>query len=170
MRLAVVLVTGVATACLSRPFPTRVRLPEIVNKPAQAARSPERPGEGVRSRRALMPSGAGTGSEAGGQDGIINSGPQEQRLQRGGSFDGDLRSLPDAPPARVERPEVEEPFLAPSLAPGTVATAAAAPSAALAAVNEPAPTPNMSFDGLDFANWGSGHPPAPASRRLPSTP
>src|SRR5919201_2742585 len=37
----------------------------------------------------------------------------------------------------------------PSVSPETMASSA----------NAPAPGPDISFEGLDFANWGAGHPP-----------
>src|SRR6266852_5351545 len=87
--------------------------------------------------------------------------PREDRLERGHAFQGDLRTLPQIPPQKFERPEREGPLASPRLLPGTVASnakqAAPAPSAPLPSA--PAPAPTSSFDGLDFATWGAGHPP-----------
>src|SRR5256885_3074260 len=91
--------------------------------------------------------------------------PQELVAVRGRrSFDGDLRRLPYIPVAKRERPEREPPPLTPRLyqpAGGTSTTTAASSGAATSSsmVNAPAPGPTASFDGLDFANWGDGHPP-----------
>jgi hypothetical protein len=70
-------------------------------------------------------------------------------------FSGDVRALPPAARARQERRERPEPasFLSPTgqLAP----IGSGLPGDQLA----PAPPPLASFEGLDFANWGDGHPP-----------
>ncbi len=88
--------------------------------------------------------------------------PREGRLVRGRSFHGDLRNLPQISPHKFERPEFEAPLTTPVLFPGTEPagpqsmemgrTSAASPST-------PAPSPINSFEGLDFTNWGAGHPP-----------
>src|SRR5437016_5943777 len=88
--------------------------------------------------------------------------PREHRLQRGKPFRGDLRTLSQIPPEKFERPEFEEPKVAPIPFPGTAS--ATAPSAATSgastpSASSPAPGPSATFDGLDFANWGAGHPP-----------
>ena len=90
--------------------------------------------------------------------------PREQRMRRAGSFDGDVRALPQARERIVlERPEREGPAPSPMIAGGVAPTDASGsaeittPGAApLAQVVAP---PSASFDGLDFANWGNGHPP-----------
>ena len=81
------------------------------------------------------------------------------------SFEGDLRDLPTDAPAKKERPEREDPLLRRDVAPvpagvqpGSLAQGGESTSltdAILAA----APAPTITFDGLDFANWGAGHPP-----------
>src|SRR5262249_6360863 len=64
------------------------------------------------------------------------------------------RERPEHPaPGEVEQPGTADPD-ADSGLPATVS-----PSS-IAAVNAPAPGPDISFEGLDFANWGAGHPPA----------
>ena len=90
--------------------------------------------------------------------------PREQRMQRAGSFDGDLRSLPtDGPVRRRERPEREGPRPAPVElgAPGQPGANDPVPSGfdIPATQQGPAPNPSTSFEGLDFATWGAGHPP-----------
>ena len=82
--------------------------------------------------------------------------PVERSLIRATPFDGDLRQLRHIPPVRRERPEREAPVqdLSGDLAP--IGEGLAAPSLAA-----PAPSPIASFEGLDFLNWGDGHPPDP---------
>ncbi|HJQ31083.1 MAG TPA: Ig-like domain repeat protein [Pyrinomonadaceae bacterium] len=88
--------------------------------------------------------------------------PREEHLKKARTFDGDLRALPSRRPSKLERPEREGPRPNPGIRPATSISAdlpervepgvQPAPSA-------PAPSPTKSFDGLDFNNWGSGHPP-----------
>jgi hypothetical protein len=80
------------------------------------------------------------------------------RSDRAIDFAIDLRTLRSKRPTKTLRPEVKLPAGAPvgtgqtdALAPATSGT----PGAPLA----PAPAPTASFDGLDFAAWGSGWPP-----------
>ena len=85
--------------------------------------------------------------------------PREGHLGRGRSFHGDLRTLPQIPPRKFERPEREEPKATRTRLPGTQ-TANPTQSAPVQSIPSlPAPAPNNSFDGLDFTNWGAGHPP-----------
>lgn len=85
--------------------------------------------------------------------------PREERLQRAGSFDGDLRSLRDnAPVKKRERPEREGPQPTPvqlTTPSEPIPSGIDVPQA----LNAPAPGPSASFEGLDFATWGAGHPP-----------
>src|SRR5512138_728188 len=83
-----------------------------------------------------------------------SSGPVERSLVRATPFHGDLRRLPRIPPVKRERPERQAPVqdLAGELAP--IGSGVAAPTVA-------APSPIANFEGLDFANWGDGHPPDP---------
>lgn len=85
--------------------------------------------------------------------------PREERLQRGGSFDGDVRSLPDRPVRKRERPEREGPQAQPVELP----RAGNAPSAPTGDIPvgpaAAAPATSASFEGLDFNTWGQGHPP-----------
>ena len=85
---------------------------------------------------------------------------REQRMQRAGSFDGDLRSLPNTGPTRRrERPERHGPRPAPVQLPNPNPPAASEPGVELPAAIAPAPATSASFEGLDFAGWGAGHPP-----------
>src|SRR5882724_3003296 len=92
----------------------------------------------------------------------VMSRPREDRLMRGHVFHGDLRALPQIPPIKFERPEFEEPQVMP--VPYLAAPASSSPSAPATGTNAlspsvPAPSPSSSFEGLDFATWGAGHPP-----------
>jgi len=80
--------------------------------------------------------------------------PVERSLTRATPFNGDLRQLPRIPPRKRERPERQAPVqdLPGALAP--IGSGLAAPSLAA-----PAPSPIANFEGLDFNNWGAGHPP-----------
>jgi len=91
----------------------------------------------------------------------VKSHPREGRLRRGHSFHGDLRTLPQIPPHKFERPEREAPRARPTLLPGaqTSNSSQAAPVQSPPLPSAPAPAPSNSFDGLDYANWGAGHPP-----------
>ncbi|HLJ28389.1 MAG TPA: carboxypeptidase regulatory-like domain-containing protein [Candidatus Angelobacter sp.] len=85
--------------------------------------------------------------------------PREERMQRGKPFHGDLRNLPQVPPEKFERPEFEEPPLNPVLHPGTFSPVQTGAGANAPSISAPAPAPSSSFEGLDFTNWGAGHPP-----------
>ena len=92
------------------------------------------------------------------QPGQVKHLPRERRMQRGGSFDGDVRSLVDTgPPRRRERPERE----GPRPQPVQVTPTDPIPSGVDIPVppSAPAPAPLANFDGLDRVNWGAGHPP-----------
>src|SRR5436190_900183 len=101
----------------------------------------------------------GKGQRAGG-DGNF----RESRLRRARPFTGDVRELPQVRPTKLERREIEAPephptmFVPPGETVGSVSKGAtvAAPQVGL---NAPAPPPTNSFEGLDFATWGNGHPP-----------
>jgi hypothetical protein len=78
-------------------------------------------------------------------------------------FDGDVRMLlQNGPVPKRERPEREDPDLKPAAAP---VPAGASRQSAPNSQNTPfvplvqAPATIANFDGLDFANWGAGHPP-----------
>src|SRR5258708_3412604 len=86
--------------------------------------------------------------------------PREDRLLRGHAFHGDVRTLPQIPPTKFELPERDEPQPRPILAPGTQTPTSSQGSVPTQPVpSGPAPAPTSSFDGLDFATWGAGHPP-----------
>jgi Carboxypeptidase regulatory-like domain len=85
--------------------------------------------------------------------------PHQLLLTRAGGPVFDVRKLKGAVVKR-ERPEHEDPFGPPEAAAGSVLPSKVSPSAmASAAAQAPAPGPDSSFDGLDFATWGAGHPP-----------
>lgn len=86
--------------------------------------------------------------------------PREERMQGAGSFNGDVRNIAARQRRVRERAEHEEPNARPMILPGTT-TSATDPLASLPviALSAPAPATTASFDGLDFANWGAGHPP-----------
>jgi hypothetical protein len=87
--------------------------------------------------------------------------PREDRLRRGKPFHGDLRTLPQVRPEKFERPEFEEPELTPIPLPGTspVTQTNAGATSNAPSISAPAPAASNSFEGLDFTNWGAGHPP-----------
>jgi len=92
----------------------------------------------------------------------VMSRPREDRLKRGKPFHGDLRSLPQTRVEKFERPEFEGPTISPVPYPGAQSSSSQAPavvSTIPAAPAVPAPAPSASFEGLDFATWGAGHPP-----------
>jgi uncharacterized repeat protein (TIGR01451 family) len=85
--------------------------------------------------------------------------PTELHLIKAGSSTTDLRFLPKTKPEKFERPEVEDPEPNPVELPGGPAPSANASIGSVPQVNAAAPAPLASFNGLDFATWGSGHPP-----------
>src|SRR5882757_4224907 len=92
----------------------------------------------------------------------VMSHPREGRLRRGHDFHGDLRTLPQIPPHRFERPEFEAPKIVPMTYPGTrsgTSRSQTTRESSLPAPSVPAPSPSNSFEGLDFTSWGAGHPP-----------
>jgi hypothetical protein len=116
---------------------------------------------GASSQDAIHPGTANSANQAAPN---ADRKPVESRMDRGRSWAGDLRSLPSNPPRKRERPEREPPQPAPTVVPGGPPARAgeiAAPSitGVTPTASAPAPAPLQSFDGLDFANWGAGHPP-----------
>ncbi|MEA2990444.1 MAG: hypothetical protein QOG83_3155, partial [Alphaproteobacteria bacterium] len=98
---------------------------------------------------------------------VSNQKPREFHLNEAGRhFDGDLRSLPYEAPVRKERRKLEplispKIFVPPAGSPGQPpAPPESGPSPGIRP-SAPAPGPIANFDGLDFANWGGGHPPDP---------
>ena len=92
----------------------------------------------------------------------VMSHPREGRLRRGHAFYGDLRTLPQVPPRKFERPEFEAPVINPVRLPGSksgLSQNQAAGNTNVQGPSAPAPTLSNSFEGLDFTNWGAGHPP-----------
>src|SRR6266498_1802312 len=81
--------------------------------------------------------------------------PNESRLIKAHSFDGDLRDLPYVKPVHKERPEREPPDTIRVLYGPPKAVADGSEQASVSAVEaaDPAPAPNITFDGLDFAAW-----------------
>jgi uncharacterized repeat protein (TIGR01451 family) len=88
---------------------------------------------------------------------------KEVRLNRAHSFDGDLRNLPYVPTRKRERPEREITRPNPSVLTRDGSVTAPAESGAeqtqAPELSAPAPAPLSTFEGLDNANWGAGHPP-----------
>jgi hypothetical protein len=94
------------------------------------------------------------------QPGPVSFGkPIEIVMSRGASTTTDLRSLPQTPPDKVERPEREDPDIERTAIQRGVNPPPEVSTPSVPAQNAPAPPPIMNFDGLDFANWGAGHPP-----------
>ncbi len=115
---------------------------------------------GLRQRKALGATNKtlGGSSNQDADDGLfVNRKPIESRLIKAHEFNGDLRQLPRTPPVKKERPEREAPETVPGIFGSSERTAPTAPT--LQAPAAPAPTPNLTFLGLDFATWGSGRPP-----------
>ncbi len=81
--------------------------------------------------------------------------PTELSMKRAGSTSIDLRNLPPGQVSKHERIEPEPPEIEPIELPGSIPP----PRFPITAPSAPAPSPSASFLGLDFANWGAGHPP-----------
>src|SRR5436190_1088337 len=86
--------------------------------------------------------------------------PTQRFLKKAQSRVFDVRKLKGKVVKR-ERPEVGEPLgeREPSAARPAAVLPKIVPQKEIAAASAPAPGPDSSFDGLDFANWGAGHPP-----------
>ncbi len=69
-------------------------------------------------------------------------------------FQGDVRNLPQIGPTALGDVELPEPEAGPEKSAPVKAPPIAAPLTAM-------PSPTVSFNGLDFASWGAGHPPDP---------
>jgi uncharacterized repeat protein (TIGR01451 family) len=94
--------------------------------------------------------------------GPISAGqPTELALTRVGSTTIDLRNLPKVPPKKRERPEREEPDVVPTALPGLLPPPSAPNAPTPPGPSAPAPSAVSNFLGLDFNNWGAGHPPDP---------
>ena len=161
--LLIVSVTGAASAVSKHPKKKHPKpQPEIALEALPAVSGKAKPAQGITPTKKSV-----AGVEGDGDDivsppqnghGIPFGKPVEQKLIRAGSRRFDLRSLPFTPITKFERPEHEEPIITRSEA-GGAATPPQVNSPAVPASNAPAPPPNASFDGLDFATWGAGHPP-----------
>jgi len=79
--------------------------------------------------------------------------PTELHLKQARSVVFDVRTLKSVV-VRRERPEREPPEGV-----GEAGAPAATAGGRIASASAPAPAPTITFDGLDFANWGAGHPP-----------
>jgi len=101
----------------------------------------------------------------GDDDTFVEPKPNEVRMMKAREFKGDLRNLPQTPPVKMERPEREQPDMNPRVygsateAPTVGSAPTGSSSSPGIAPAAPAPTPLISFEGLDFATWGAGHPP-----------
>ena len=82
--------------------------------------------------------------------------PAEFVMRRAHGADIDLRNLPKNKPVKRERPEFEGPEPNPRELPGGPKSQAPVSVPGPSAI---APAPIASFDGLDYATWGAGHPP-----------
>ena len=84
--------------------------------------------------------------------------PIESAMRRAGSVQLDLRMLPQTPPERLERPERVPPPVRPvPIQTSVVPSVPSLPS--VPTPSAPAPSTTANFDGLDYLNWGDGHPP-----------
>ncbi|HEX7808376.1 MAG TPA: carboxypeptidase regulatory-like domain-containing protein, partial [Thermoanaerobaculia bacterium] len=93
--------------------------------------------------------------------GPIKAGPPvELHLTKAASRKIDLRKLQQTRPTQVERPEREGPVPHPvAIEPDDRALPPDITRPSVPERNAPAPAPVANFDGLDFQNWGNGHPP-----------
>jgi hypothetical protein len=92
----------------------------------------------------------------------VLSNPRELQLTKAGGAVFDVRALhgtvvKQERPERAAPGEVEQPGKADADA-GAALPSTVNPNS-IAASNAPAPAPLTTFEGLDFANWGAGHPP-----------
>jgi putative transposon-encoded protein len=92
----------------------------------------------------------------GGRGEAASTRPTVRHLTKSRSAVFDLRSLKGTV-VKQERPEREAPGFEREASEGTSGPGAQ-PGPGLP-LNAPAPAPDSSFEGLDFANWGAGHPP-----------
>ena len=122
----------------------------------------------VDPRLRLMPGSStqGGGNPAGAFDGQTDTPHTSHdlhvdQMHGAGKFDGDLRNLTTSGTARRRfRPEREQPAVRPIPFPSTPSAVDPVPAPPTPfAPSLPAPSPIASFEGLDFATWGAGHPP-----------
>ena len=95
----------------------------------------------------------------------VRSSPSVLRLRKAQGAVMDVRTLKSVVVKR-ERPEHRAPGVAREAGEAATANPSAALPAAISpstsaagSLGSPAPAPDISFEGLDFANWGAGHPP-----------
>lgn len=172
----IALAVWIASPSGQQPAPADSARPRVSTATAAARRAPADPPLLRREERGRRTPGAPvaetvTPAVFEGQADRSQSGarhePREHRMQRAGSFDGDLRSLTDTRPVRRrERPEREnKPRPAPVELRDPNQPGSAASDPALSGIDDPqtllapAPGPSANFEGLDFAAWGAGHPP-----------
>jgi hypothetical protein len=154
---------GVEAKLFSDPPAPLLRTARVATSSALAARPNNGGGEaGQDATQAGNFQQDSPTAQARGQGDEVKRKPREERLTRAHTFNGDLRNLPHHKPVKRERPEREEPEPNPTIRPGAPETPStpenAAPGAPVAP-SAPAPATTANFDGLDFANWGAGHPP-----------
>jgi Carboxypeptidase regulatory-like domain/Putative Ig domain/FG-GAP-like repeat/Ig-like domain CHU_C associated len=148
--LLVLSVIPVASGATKKKTRAATKETTVVSEPDRAIRGPE-----VKPEKKQADGGGG---EVVTHPGPIPFGPPvEMHLTHASSRKFDLRNLPQTPPQRFERPEREEPAPNPTTMPGLVPPAVERP--VVPGPNVQAPGTIMNFDGLDFANWGAGHPP-----------
>src|SRR5438128_11988035 len=82
--------------------------------------------------------------------------PTEIVMNQAASANIDLRKLPQTKPVKQERPEREEPAVERTAIEQGPVPPPEVTTPSVPAQNAPAPSPLISFDGLDFANWGAG--------------
>ena len=105
---------------------------------------------------AALPS-AGFGSSTGAGGGVAQ--PPKVKITHGPKvvpkhFQGDVRALPQLAAGTLGDVELPEPEAGTQKSTTTVTPPTEAPLTTM-------PSPSVSFKGLDFTNWGAGHPPDP---------
>jgi len=115
----------------------------------------------VPQDKARKTMGADDDPDASRTPGPVAVGPAvETRMSKASSNKLDLRSLPFLAPDKVERPEREAPPSNPTAAGAHIIGGPPSPFLPQPPQRSaPAPAPLATFDGLDFATWGAGHPP-----------
>ncbi len=154
--LTLLLVPAIGAAAAHKP-----RHPKRKAKPAvevMALPGPAIPAPRIRPERKT--SAASDDGDVVAQTGPSPFGPPiELSMTRAGSSAIDLRALPETPQPLMERPEHEDPLITRTTIRGQVVAPPELSTPSVPARNAPAPPAIMNFAGLDFANWGAGHPP-----------
>jgi hypothetical protein len=153
--LMIVSTIGTATAKVRRSKHPKESEKVLTAKPGPAIPAPHIKPE-RKQAGATTPEGHGPASHPGPPP---FGPPVEISMKRAKSVRIDLRSLPQAPPRKFERPEREEPFIDRAVIQPGVGAAQEVMTPSVPPRNAPAPPPIMNFDGLDNVNWGAGHPP-----------